>query len=79
MSGSHERPDTILKLNQNNKMILSELTDIDVFVDTANYPEMEDSYIISAKYNGVELTDEQLDEVNEDQQFVYNCACDAIF
>ena len=37
------------------------------------YPEFEDSFIIEAEFKdtGLELNDEQLDEVNSDSSFVY--------
>ncbi len=37
------------------------------------YPEFEDSYVIEAEFKdtGVELTDEELDEVNDNSDFVY--------
>jgi hypothetical protein len=38
-----------------------------------DYPDFCDAYIASADYNGKEMTDEQLDELNEDSDFVYEC------
>ena len=37
------------------------------------YPEYEDSFIVEAEFRdtGVELTDEQVDELNNDSGFVY--------
>ena len=32
-----------------------------------------DSYIESADYDGVKMTIEQLDEINENTEFVYQC------
>jgi len=34
-------------------------------------PDYVDAYIVSAEYDGRELTDSELDEVNEDRDFVY--------
>tara|TARA_R110000744_G_scaffold293120_2_gene403542 strand:- start:267 stop:461 length:195 start_codon:yes stop_codon:yes gene_type:complete len=47
------------------------VTDMDW--DSRQYPEFEDSFIISAEFKdtGLELNDEQLDEVNSDSSFVY--------
>jgi hypothetical protein len=47
------------------------VTDMDW--DSKQYPEFEDSFIISAEFKdtGSELNDEQLDEVNSDSSFVY--------
>ena len=40
-------------------------------IDTKDYPDFCDSYISSADYDGVPMTDEQLDELNEDGDYVY--------
>ena len=40
-------------------------------VDTSDYPDFCDAHISSAEYNGEPMTNEQLDEVNQDRGFVY--------
>lgn len=40
-------------------------------IDTKDYPDFCDAYISSADYDGVPMTDEQLDEINEDGDYVY--------
>ena len=40
-------------------------------IDTKDYPDFCDAYISSADYNGVPMTDKQLDELNEDGDYVY--------
>jgi hypothetical protein len=40
-------------------------------IDTKDYPDFCDAYISSADYDGVPMTDEQLDELNEDEDYVY--------
>ena len=40
-------------------------------IDTKDYPDFCDAYIASADYDGVPMTDEQLDELNEDGDYVY--------
>ena len=40
-------------------------------IDTKDYPDFCDAYIVSADYDGVPMTDEQLDELNEDGDYVY--------
>mgnify|MGYP000518658676 FL=1 len=40
-------------------------------IDTKDYPDFCDAYISSADYDGVPMTDEQLDELNEDGDYVY--------
>ena len=40
-------------------------------IDSKDYPDFCDAYISSADYDGVPMTDEQLDELNEDGDYVY--------
>ena len=40
-------------------------------IDTNDYPKFCDAFISSADYDGVEMTDKQLDVLNEDSEFVY--------
>ena len=42
-------------------------------IDTKDYPDFCDAYIVSADYDGVPMTDEQLDEINEDGDFQHEC------
>jgi hypothetical protein len=42
-------------------------------IDTKDYPDFCDAFISSADYNGVPMTENQLDEINEDSDFVYDC------
>ena len=35
-----------------------------------DYPDFCDAYIISADYNGEEMSEEQLEEINQDGDFV---------
>ena len=49
------------------------ITNIEVDgIDTRDYPDFCDAYITSADYNGTPMTDEQLEEINQDGQFVYD-------
>lgn len=48
-------------------------------IDPRDYPDFCDAYIASADYNGVEMTDDQLDELNNDSYFVYECVMNKIF
>jgi len=48
------------------------ITDIQVAgIDTNDCPEFCDAYIESAKLNGKEMTEEQLEAINENKDFVY--------
>jgi len=42
-------------------------------IDTKDYPDFCDAYISSADYDGKPMTDEQLDEINEDGDFQHEC------
>jgi len=46
---------------------------------TKDYPDFCDAFIASADYNGKPMTDEQLDELNEDSAFVYECVENHLF
>ncbi len=48
-------------------------------IDTKDYPDFCDAFIASAYYNGKPMTDEQLEEINEDRDFVYECVQNHLF
>ena len=48
-------------------------------IDTKDYPDFCDAYIVSADYDGVPMTDKQLDEINEDGDFQHQCIMNDIF
>ena len=53
-------------------MDLNKVTDIEIDgIDRNDHPDYCDAYIANAKYDGIEMTEEQLDEVNEYSDFVY--------
>jgi len=61
-------------------MDLNKIENIEVDgIDTADYPDFCDAYIAAAEYNGKELTDEQLDVLNNNSNFVYSCVVDLIW
>lgn len=49
------------------------VTVIDMDWQSDQYPEFEDSFIIEAEFKdtGVKLTEEEVEELNNDSQFVY--------
>jgi len=58
----------------------SKIDNIDVDgICTSDYPEFCDAYIASADYDGVEMTEDQLEQLNEDSDFVYQCVLDQLF
>ncbi len=40
-------------------------------IDLADYPDFCDAYIVSADYDGEPMSDDQIDKLNEDSDFVY--------
>jgi len=48
-------------------------------IDTKDYPDFCDAFIASADYDGKSMTDGQLDEINEDSDFVYECVQNHLF
>jgi hypothetical protein len=41
-------------------------------IDFKDYPDFTDAFISSADYNGKEMTDEMLDMINEDYDYIYD-------
>lgn len=48
-------------------------------IDHKDYPDFCDAYILSADYDGEEMTDEQLEEINDDSAFVHEKLFDHLF
>lgn len=44
-----------------------------------DYPDYCDAYICYAEYDGREMTDEELDKLNDDSDFVYDSLMDYLF
>lgn len=42
-------------------------------IDIFDYPDFCDAFIVSATYKGREMTEKELDRLNEDGHFVYQC------
>ena len=61
-------------------MELEKITNIELGnIDTSDYPDMVDAYIISAEIDGVELTDAELEELNCNRDFVDQCVLNELF
>ncbi len=48
-------------------------------IDFKDYPDFTDAFISSAEYNGIELTEKELDKINESSDFVYDCVINDLF
>lgn len=48
-------------------------------IDTNDYPDFCDAFIVSADYDGKPMTDEQIDLLNEDSDFIYECVQKYLF
>lgn len=48
-------------------------------IETSDYPDFCDAYISDANYNGEPMTDEQLQELNDDADFVHERLMDHLF
>ena len=47
-------------------------------VDINDYPDFSNAFIISADYNGEAMTEEQLDQINDDSGFVHECVLNSV-
>jgi hypothetical protein len=48
-------------------------------IDHQDYPDYCDAFISKAKYNGDDMTEEQLEIINEDREFVYEKLIEHLF
>jgi hypothetical protein len=48
-------------------------------IDPSDYPDFCDAYVSYAEINGREATEEELDEINEDRDFVYEKVWERLF
>lgn len=49
-------------------------------IDFSDYPDFVDAYLVSADYDGEEMTEEQIDYINDEyRDFVYERVYDSIF
>jgi len=63
------------------KIDVNKLENIEVDgIDTRDYPDFVDAFISYAEMDGVELTDEQLDELNANHpELIYDCVINHLF
>lgn len=48
-------------------------------IDTSDYPDFVDAYISYAEYDGEPMTDEQIEKLNQDGNFVYEAVINHLF
>ena len=48
-------------------------------IDTNDYPNFSDAYIVFADYDGESMTDAQIDIINEDYSFIHDCVYNQLF
>ena len=48
-------------------------------INLEDYPDFCDAFIVSADYDGEPMTDDQIDKLNEDSDFVYTKIEDFLF
>ena len=67
----------------NSKKLLTDYSLIDVTeidgIDHSDAPDFCDAFIASADYDGRPMTQEELDEINDDNDFRYQAVCDWIW
>ena len=69
----------VIKLEGNRMIDTSKVTDTEIEdVMLSDYPDFCDAYIANATYDGREITEEELEELNEDRDFIYEAAMESI-
>ena len=64
----------ISEILEEEKMDYKKIDNIEIDgIEPKDYPDFSNAYIVSADYDGVPMTDEQLDEINEDGDFQHEC------
>lgn len=76
----NSKPYKLYMNHKNQKMDYSKIDNI-VFegINTKDAPSFADTFIQSADYDGVPMTDTQLDEINDDGDYVYEQLLDYIY
>ncbi len=66
-------------MNTETKFDYSKINNVEMGnVSWGDYPDFTDAYIESADYDGEPMNDDQLDDLNEDYDFRYECAINSI-
>lgn len=63
-----------------NALDYSKIEDVEVDgIDTRDYPDFCDAFIASATYKGRDMTETELERLNEDSSYVYDCVQERLF
>jgi hypothetical protein len=63
-----------------NSLDYSKISNVELDgIDHSDYPDYCDAYIVSADYDGEPMTDEQIEELNQDSSYVSEKVFDHIF
>jgi hypothetical protein len=63
-----------------NQGVLQVIEDIELDgIDTRDAPDFCDAFIVSASRDGKPLTETELDALNEDSDFVYQCVINHLY
>lgn len=63
-----------------NEIDLTKVSNIEFDgIDYSDYPDFVDAYIINADYNGRPMTDDEIEELNQDSDFVYDALMDYLY
>lgn len=58
----------------------TQITDIEIDgIDMGDYPDFADSAIVSAYYKGEPMTEEEIEQLNNDKDFVYEKVFEKLF
>lgn len=62
------------------KLDYSKIEDVEIDgIDHRDAPDFVDAFIASASYEGREMTDAELDALNENRSYVYECVIERIY
>lgn len=68
------------KIGFNMKLEYTKISDIELDgVDTRDYPDFCDAFISSASYEGRDMTEAELDVLNDDRDFVHDLVIERLF
>ena len=61
------------------KFDYSKISNVLASIDTRDYPDFSDAYIEYAEYDDREMTDEELELLNDDRDYVYDAVTSSLF